>query len=76
MSSDAEKIQNLMVTGCRKRPIGSRLRICVYLDAKLLDAAAQLHIIEMGSRSDNPPSLSIWIERTLIEAIHTKKSSQ
>lgn len=73
MPSESEILQNLLVTGCRKRPAGTRQRICIYLDVRLLQEAKQYKICERRSRSI---SLSQWIERQLASAIQNEKASQ
>lgn len=76
MSSDAEKLQSLLVCGTRKRPQGTRKRIGLYIDMKLIDEAEQAHIFTRRSRVINPVSFSSWIETTMARCIQDKKISQ
>ena len=73
MPSTAEKIESLLMTGHNRRPIGSRTRLCIYVDKQLLRNAEQYKICALGSRSDNPPPLSRYIERKLSEDISEKE---
>ena len=76
MASDAEKLQSLLICGLNHRPKGSRQRLCAYLDVRLLEEAEMYGILSRKSRTNSPPSLSIWIETTLANAVQDKKVSQ